>query len=79
LGRISAGIVIWWKEPKPRASLIGSSLFFRMATKDSEAKMDDQKLRDIFKFDESDLDANRNGNLSEKQKKNFPPIRAVPS
>ncbi|MGD0752969.1 MAG: hypothetical protein ABSA23_16370 [Anaerolineales bacterium] len=30
--------------------------------------MDDQKLKDIFKFDESDLEANRNGNLSEKQK-----------
>ena len=31
--------------------------------------MDDQKLKDIFKFDESDLQANRSGNLSEKQKK----------
>jgi hypothetical protein len=30
--------------------------------------MDDQKLKDIFKFDESDLQANRSGNLSEKQK-----------
>jgi hypothetical protein len=30
--------------------------------------MDDQKLKDIFKFDESDLQANRSGNLSENQK-----------
>ncbi len=30
--------------------------------------MDDQKLKEIFKFDESDLQANRSGNLSEKQK-----------
>jgi hypothetical protein len=30
--------------------------------------MDDQKLKDIFKFDEGDLLANRSGNLSEKQK-----------
>ncbi len=33
--------------------------------------MDDQKLKDIFKFDESDLQANRNGYLSEKQKNNI--------
>ena len=30
--------------------------------------MDDEKLKDIFKFDEGDLQANRSGNLSEKQK-----------
>jgi hypothetical protein len=30
--------------------------------------MDDQQLKDIFKFDESDLQANRSGNLSDKQK-----------
>ena len=30
--------------------------------------MDDQKLMGIFKFDKSDLQANRYGNLSEKQK-----------
>jgi len=30
--------------------------------------MDDQKLKDIFNFDEGDLQANRSGNLSEKQK-----------
>ncbi len=30
--------------------------------------MDDQKLNDFFKIDESDLQANRSGNLSEKQK-----------
>jgi hypothetical protein len=31
--------------------------------------MQDQKLQDYFEFDEDDLQANRNGNLSEKQKK----------
>jgi hypothetical protein len=31
--------------------------------------MEDQKLQDYFKFDEDDLQANRNGNFSEKQKK----------
>jgi hypothetical protein len=30
--------------------------------------MEDQKLRDIYKFDEADLQANRSGNLSDKQK-----------
>ncbi len=30
--------------------------------------MDDQKLKDYFKFDEGDLQANRSGYLSEKQK-----------
>jgi hypothetical protein len=30
--------------------------------------MDDQALRDYFKFDEADLTANRNGTLTEKQK-----------
>ena len=30
--------------------------------------MDDQQLKDFFKFDEGDLQANRSGNLSEKQK-----------
>jgi hypothetical protein len=30
--------------------------------------MDDQKLKDFFGFDESDLQANRSGNFSEKQK-----------
>src|SRR5271157_4087293 len=30
--------------------------------------MDDQKLKDYFKFDEEDLQANRQGKLSEKQK-----------
>ncbi len=30
--------------------------------------MDDQALRDYFKFDEADLNANRNGSLTEKQK-----------
>jgi hypothetical protein len=30
--------------------------------------MDDQKLKEIFRFDESDLQANRSGSLSEKQK-----------
>jgi hypothetical protein len=30
--------------------------------------MGDQKLKDYFKFDEGDLQANRDGNLSEKQK-----------
>ena len=33
--------------------------------------MDDQKLRSIFKFDEVDLQADRNGYLSEKQKSNI--------
>jgi hypothetical protein len=41
----------------------------RMESKnESEATMDDQKLKDIFKFDEGDLQANRSGNLSENQK-----------
>jgi hypothetical protein len=31
--------------------------------------MEDQKLKDYFKFDEEDLQANRNSNFSEKQKK----------
>jgi hypothetical protein len=31
--------------------------------------MNDQKLKDYFKFDEVDLQANRSGNFSEKQKK----------
>jgi hypothetical protein len=31
--------------------------------------MEDQKLKDYFKFDEGDLQANRNGDFSEKQKK----------
>jgi hypothetical protein len=31
--------------------------------------MDDQKLKDYFKFDEDDLQANRNGDFSAKQKK----------
>jgi len=31
--------------------------------------MEDQKLQDYFNFDEDDLQANRNGNFSEKQKK----------
>ncbi len=31
--------------------------------------MDDQKLKEYFKFDEGDLQANRSGNFSEKQKK----------
>lgn len=31
--------------------------------------MDDQGLRDYFKFDQTDLDANRSGKLSEKQLK----------
>ncbi len=30
--------------------------------------MDDQKLKDYFNFDEADLQANRSGNFSEKQK-----------
>jgi len=30
--------------------------------------MEDQKLKDYFKFDEGDLQANRNGDFSEKQK-----------
>jgi len=30
--------------------------------------MEEQKLSDIFKFDEADLQANRRGNFSEKQK-----------
>ena len=30
--------------------------------------MDDHKLQDYFHFDENDLQANRNGNFSEKQK-----------
>ena len=30
--------------------------------------MDDQALRDFFKFDDADLAANRNGSLTEKQK-----------
>jgi len=34
-----------------------------------EAKMEDQKLQDHFKFDEDDLQANRNGNFLEKPKK----------
>ena len=29
--------------------------------------MDDQALRNYFEFDQADLDANRNGKLSEKQ------------
>jgi hypothetical protein len=33
--------------------------------------MNDQALRDYFKFDEADLKANRNGQLTRKQKKNF--------
>lgn len=33
--------------------------------------MQDQALRNYFRFDEADLDANRNGRLSEKQKKNL--------
>ena len=33
--------------------------------------MDDQKLKDYFKFDEEDLQANRQGKLSEKQKINI--------
>ena len=33
--------------------------------------MDDQKLQDYFKFDEEDLQANRQGKLSEKQKINI--------
>jgi hypothetical protein len=31
--------------------------------------MEDQKLKDYFKFDEDDLQANRNGDFSEKQKR----------
>ncbi|MGD0879624.1 MAG: hypothetical protein ABSA01_15950 [Anaerolineales bacterium] len=31
--------------------------------------MEDQKLQDHFKFDEDDLQANRNGNFLEKPKK----------
>jgi len=31
--------------------------------------MDDRALRDYFKFDEDDLDANRSGEYSEKQKR----------
>jgi hypothetical protein len=34
----------------------------------TENKMDDQKLQEYFHFDEDDLQANRNGNFSEKQK-----------
>ena len=30
--------------------------------------MDDQKLKDYFKFDEEDLQANQQGELSERQK-----------
>jgi hypothetical protein len=30
--------------------------------------MDDQKLKDYFKFDDADLQANRNGQITEKQK-----------
>ena len=33
--------------------------------------MDDQKLKDYFKFDEEDLQANRQGKLSERQKINI--------
>ena len=33
--------------------------------------MEDQKLMEFFKFDAADLYANRNGNFSEKQKKEF--------
>ena len=33
--------------------------------------MDEQKLKDYFKFDDGDLQANRQGKLSEKQKSNL--------
>jgi hypothetical protein len=42
------------------------------------AEIQDQKLMDYFQFDEDDLQANRNGNFSEKQK-NYSQTRAVPS
>jgi hypothetical protein len=33
--------------------------------------MDDQILKEYFKFDEIDINANRNGRLSDNQQKNF--------
>jgi len=41
----------------------------RKLNKPKGANMEDPKLKDYFKFDEEDLQANRNGNFSEKQKK----------
>jgi hypothetical protein len=40
-----------------------------MGISESEAKMQDQKLQDYFQFDEADLQANRSGVFSDKQKK----------
>ena len=48
--------------------ILSAELISKQNKGSRRAKMDDQKLKDIFKFDEGDLQANRSGNLSEKQK-----------